>query len=122
MFMDYLMISKIKLTLNKENTLPCLKETKLLVLLNKNSELLKFLKVLLLLAPPHSTKLLVHTLKQELKLILMLLFKTLLMIDLLLLLLPTSETCNTTFSTRELLITLPLDKPSLVPLTSLTNL
>jgi len=38
MFMDYLMISKIKLTLNKENMLACLLETKLPVLLNKNSE------------------------------------------------------------------------------------
>jgi len=36
-----LMICKIKLTLNKENMLACLLETKLPVLLNKNSELAK---------------------------------------------------------------------------------
>jgi hypothetical protein len=62
MFMDYLMISKIKLTLNKENMLPCLLETKLPVLLNKNSEPVKLLKVTPLSVPLQSTKLLVHTL------------------------------------------------------------
>lgn len=48
MFMDYLMISKIKLTLNKENMLPCLLETKLLVKLKKSSELEKSKKPLML--------------------------------------------------------------------------
>jgi hypothetical protein len=62
LFMDYLMISKIKLLLNKENMQTCLKETKPLVLLNKNSELVKFLKVKPLSVPLKSTKPLVHTL------------------------------------------------------------
>lgn len=62
LFMDYLMIYKIKLTLNKENTLQCLQETKLPVLLNKNSELVKFLKVPPPSVPLQSTKLLVLTL------------------------------------------------------------
>jgi len=62
LFMDYLMISKIKLLLNKENTQTCLPETKPPVLLNKNSELVKFLKVKPLSVPLKSTKQLVHTL------------------------------------------------------------
>jgi len=62
LFMDYLMIYKIKLTLNKENTLQCLQETKLPVLLNKNSELVKFLKVPPLSVLLQSTKLLALTL------------------------------------------------------------
>lgn len=62
MFMDYLMISKIKFKLNKENMLTCSLETKLPVLPNKNSEPVKFLKVTPLSVPLPSTKLLVHTL------------------------------------------------------------
>jgi len=62
LFMDYLMISKIKLLLNKENMLTCLPETKPPVLLNKHSELVKLLKVKPLSVPLKSTKPLVHTL------------------------------------------------------------